>query len=79
MTTLGSPPVTWDRARRIALAAGIVAWLVSAALTPGELAAARRRDPIRARTALVLVLYLGAALAVLRGLPRGRTPELPNR
>lgn len=71
--------MTWSLKGRIALAAGVVAWLVAAALTPGELAAARRRDPVRARTALVLALYLGAALAVLGGVPRGRTPDLPLR
>jgi hypothetical protein len=71
--------VTWDRTGKIALAIGVAAWLGAAALTRGELEAARRRDPIRARTAIVLSLYLGAALAVLRGLPRGRPPELPTR
>lgn len=71
--------MTWDRTGRVALAVGLAAWIGAAVLTPGELAAARRRDPIRARTAIVLVLYLGAALSVLRGLPRGAPPELPER
>ncbi len=71
--------MSWDRTSRVVLAVGVAAWLSAAALTPGELAAARRRDPIGTRTAMVLVLYLGAALAVLRGLPRGRTTGLPSR
>jgi hypothetical protein len=71
--------VSWGRTSKITLAAGVAAWLVAAALTPGELEAARRRDPIGARTAIVLVLYLQAALAVLRGLPPEPTRALPTR
>lgn len=60
----------WTRTSRVALGAGVMLWLSAAALTPGEIAAAKRRDPVRARTAVVLVLYLGAALSVLRGMPQ---------
>lgn len=60
----------WPRTSRVALGSGIVLWLAAAALTPGEIAAAKRREPVRGRTAVVLVLYLVAALSVLHGMPQ---------
>ena len=69
---------TEPRRRRLALGLGIAAWLVAAAATPGEVADAKRRAPIGPRTALVLVLYLGAALGILRGLAAESPPNLPR-
>jgi hypothetical protein len=69
--------VTWPRREKLILTLGVVLWIAAAALTPGEMHAARVREKIGARTAIALLAYLGAALCVLRGLPRGKQPELP--
>lgn len=70
----------WARAEKLALAVGIVGWVIAIALTPGEIAAAKQRRPITPRTGIALACYLGAAVLVLRGLPRkGAPPELPQR
>ncbi len=54
------------RARPLGL--GVVAWCAAVALTPGEIAAAKRHDPITARTAVALALYVAATVLVLSGL-----------
>jgi len=54
---------------KLLLVLGVLLWLLAAALTPGELAAAKRRDKLGPRTAITLVAYLFAAICVLRGLP----------
>ncbi len=70
----------WARAEKLALTAGIVAWALAIALTPGEIAAAKRRAPLSPRSGLTLACYLAAAVLVLRGLPRqGTPPDLPQR
>lgn len=68
----------WTRAHKLLLALGILLWLSAAALTPGELRAAKKREPIGARTGIALIAYLGAALFVLAGLPRRPAYELPK-
>lgn len=69
----------WSRTHKLLLTVGVLLWLSAAALTPGEIAAARRREPIRGRTGVALLAYLGAALLVLAGLPRRPPDELPKR
>ncbi|MBI2391118.1 MAG: hypothetical protein HYV09_16115 [Deltaproteobacteria bacterium] len=71
--------MSWDRRSKLFLAVGAACWAAAVALTPGELAAAKRRDPVRARTAIVVLLYVAATIGVLRGLPRGNPPDLPSR
>ena len=61
--------MSWPRTHKLLLCLGALLWILAAVLTPGELAAAKRRDKIGARTTITLVAYLAAALAVLRGLP----------
>lgn len=69
----------WSRAHKAMLAIGVALWLFGGSLTPGEIAAAKRREPIRPRTAIALIAYLGAALLVLAGLPRRPPQELPKK
>jgi hypothetical protein len=60
---------------KIRLAVGIACWALAVALTPHEVAAARRNAPLDARTAITLVAYLSAAILVLSGIawrPRSR-------
>lgn len=52
----------------LVLAIGIAAWCGAVALTPGEIAAAKRHDHVSPRTVAALALYLGAAILVLVGL-----------
>lgn len=61
------------------LVLGALLWLGGAVLTPGELRAAKRREPIHARTAIALLAYLGGAVFTLAGLPRRPPHELPSR
>ena len=53
---------------RIRLAVGIACWALGVAMTPHEVAAARAKAPIDARTMITLVAYLGAAVLVLSGI-----------
>ena len=53
---------------RLPLFVGIACWIAAVAMTPHEVAAARGKRPIDARTAVTLVLYLSAAVLVLSGL-----------
>ena len=61
------------------LTLGALLWLAGATLTPGELRAAKKREPVRPRTAIALVAYLTGALFTLAGLPRRPPPPLPTR
>lgn len=54
--------------RRLVLAIGVAAWCGAVALTPGEIAAAKRNEHVSPRTIAALTLYLGAAILVLTGL-----------
>ena len=49
----------------LVLALGVSAWCGAVALTPGEIAAAKRHEHVSPRTLATLVLYLGAAVSVL--------------
>jgi hypothetical protein len=50
------------------LAIGVAAWGVGVGLTPGEIAAAKRREPVSPRTIVALVAYLVGAIGTLQGL-----------
>jgi hypothetical protein len=63
----------------LVLAIGITAWCGAVALTPGEIAAAKRHEHVSPRTIAALVLYLGAAILVLAGLaPSARASGDPR-
>ena len=53
--------------RRTRLALGVACWALAVAMTRHEVAAARAKHPIDARTMATLFLYLCAALLVLSG------------
>ncbi len=71
--------MSWSRRHKLTLVLGVALWLCGAALTPGEMRAAKRKEPIRARTAIALLAYLGGAVFTLAGLPRRPPYELPSR
>jgi hypothetical protein len=50
------------------LVIGVVSWGLAVALTPGEVAAAKAKRPIDARTVATMMAYLAAAVLVLQGL-----------
>jgi len=56
--------------RTIALAVGVLLWTAALLRTPNEIEAARKREPIGARTAVTMVAYLAAAVLVLSGLSK---------
>lgn len=69
----------WTRRHKLMLVLGMLLWIGGAVLTPGELRAAKRKEPIRARTAIALIAFLGGALFTLAGLPRPPPYELPRK
>lgn len=54
------------------LAVGVCAWGLGVALTPGEIAAAKRREAVSPRTIAALVAYLVGAIGTLQGLATKR-------
>jgi hypothetical protein len=70
--------VSWPRTHKLLLVLGVLLWIFAVVLTPGELAAAKRREKIGARTTATLVAYLFAAITVLRGLPPSRERQRPD-
>lgn len=69
----------WTARGKMSLGVGVALWAIAVAMTPGELAAAKRHAPIDARTAIALVAYAIASLCVLAGLPRrAAPPALPS-
>jgi hypothetical protein len=71
--------VIWTRTHKLLLTLGVLLWIGGAVLTPGEIAAAKKKEPIRARTTIALLAFMSATFFVLAGLPRKEPQELPKR
>jgi hypothetical protein len=70
----------WPKRAKVGLAIGAILWISGLALLPGELAAAKQKTRIGARTVATSIVFLLAAVTVLYGLPRlEKPPELPQK
>jgi hypothetical protein len=69
----------WPKRAKIGLVIGAILWISGLALLPGELAAAKQKTKIGARTVATSIVFALAAVMVLYGLPRlEKPPELPD-
>lgn len=70
---------SWPNKAKVGLAIGAILWISGIALLPGELAAAKQKTKIGARTVATSIVFVLAAVMVLYGLPRlEKPPELPD-